>query len=196
MSGIFIVQFYNLTRHYIVISPDNSETIKGDAIIGKYWSMFWERVKRIDRLYYSGESLKFKFSELNRLFPNVWGRLMIAEGERSIILKSNANMLSLDELLRVETMLQCKLEQKEDIYFLYIEDVVFYFPEFLRKPFSQCPKCMATPFGTAIYFTINYFDRDFLSWTAYCPQSLIFFWILFIISLSAINNYIYSKIPK
>lgn len=194
LSGIFINSWHYLSRHYIVINPDNSETVSGEAL--KFWSQFFEKVKRVDRLYYSGDAMAFKFSELNRLFPNIWERLEYPNGN-CLILKKDAAILTTDEILRVETVLQCKVEAEEHahvlMYQLYIEDTVYWFPDIIRKPFSACPKCMASVFGSAIWLTINYLDSDLFLWCSHPLKGFFAFWLIFLLTLSWLSNFINSK---
>lgn len=190
LSGIFINSWYLLSRHYIVINPDSSESVSGDVL--RFWSQFWEKVKRVDKLYYSGESMAFKFSELNRLFPNIGERFEYS-GKDVFILKAFAQILTSDEILRVETVLQCKIQAIGTNYILYIENPVYRFPSWIKKPFSSCPKCMANPFGTLIWLTINYLDSDLFLWCSHPLKGFFVFWLIFLLTLSWLSNFINSK---
>lgn len=193
LSGIFINSWYYLSRHYIVINPDNSETVSGDVL--RFWSQFWEKVKRVNRLYYSGASLNFKFSELERLFPKIHERFYLSHKAGVMVLRASAQELSSDEILRVETVLQCKIGHNiipGDTYSFYLEDTVYLFPTIIRKPFSACPRCMASVFGSAIWLTINYLDNSLFLWTSHPLKGFFVFWLFFILCLSYIN----SKLSK
>lgn len=69
LSSVFIVGFFQLTRHWKVTEPDGKITTEGDLL--KFWSVYWEQVLIVKRVYYKDDSLEFKFNELNRLLPKV-----------------------------------------------------------------------------------------------------------------------------
>lgn len=190
ISSLFIVAFYQLTRHYIITMPNNKERIDGEVL--KWWSRFFEKTKRYKRVYYSSDALAYKFSEFQRLMPKVADKFEIDNFRRSIVLKKEQSV-SADERFRAETLLQCSFEYNNIAYFLYIEEPVFLFPTIIRKPFSECVRCMASPFGSAFWLLANYLDNTMFSWTDNKKLAFFSFWFIFIVLLSWINSFFYSK---
>lgn len=192
VSSICIVGFYNVTRHFTVTQPNGEITIEGDIL--KFHSIFWEHIKRVDKLYYSGESLEYKFFELQRLYPNIFNKLQLSENNKSLSAKPTT-ILTAEDIFQIELILRVIVEFKEpDIYFLYTEEPIYYFPEWVRNPISQCPKCMSSFFGSIIWIGVNYLNHNLFNWTNHEYLGFFFFWFIFVISLSYINNYIHKNI--
>lgn len=192
VSSICIVGFYNVTRHFTITQPNGENTIEGDILYG--WSLFWEHIKRVDILYYSGESLEYKFFELQRLYPNIFNKLQLSENNKSLYAKPST-ILTADDIFQIELILRVVVEFKEpDIYFLYTEEPIYSFPEWVRNPISQCPKCMASFFGSIIWIVVNYLNHNLFIWTNHKYLGFFLFWLIFVISLSYINNYIHKNI--
>jgi hypothetical protein len=190
VSSLFIVAFYQLTRHYIITMPDNKERIDGEIL--KWWSRFFEKTKRYKRVYYSGDALAYKFSEFARLLPKIADKFELDNFRRSLVLKKEQSM-SADDRLRAETLLQCSFEYNTIAYFLYIEEPVFLFPTIIRKPFSECVRCMASPFGSAFWLLYCHLDNTMFLWTDNKKLAFFSFWLIFIVLLTWINSFFYSK---
>lgn len=194
VSSIFIVAFYDLTRHYVIIQPDNNTKISGE--IFRKWSMFWEKEKKDRKLFYSGDALHFKLSELRRLIPNIGNKFtrkgIIQKEEVAFYVKEGQN-ISDEEIKNIESVLFCKIMTNGHYYFLYLEEPVYLFPAIIRKPMSACVRCMANPFGSSIWLSVNYLYNPFL-WTNHKYFAFFFFWVLFLVVLSKINDYLYRKL--
>lgn len=189
ISSFFIVSFYDITRHYIVIQPDGKEKIEGDLL--KYWSVFWDKIKRIDKKYYSGGSLEYKLSELKRLLPPIGNKFEIVPEKTSLLLLSEQTTTA-DEQERMKAVLTCTIEVNGDYFFLYLEEPIYYIPDILRKPFNGCVRCMANPFGSAIWLSINYLYNPF-SWTNHKIFAFFFFYMIFLITLVKVNSIIFKR---
>lgn len=188
ISSIFIVSWYVLTRHYIVVNPDNTEKVDGYLL--KWWSWVFEAVKHTNKIYYSGDALKNKVDELMRIYPSIATKLIPYDTGIEVI--SPSKSLSKDEINKVETVLQLSVLQKEFFLFFYIEDPVYFIPDLIRKPLSGCVRCMASLYGGLIWCFVNYFTNLF-SWTIHPHLGFFFFGFIFCVILSHLNSYIYSK---
>lgn len=193
VSSFFIISFYELTRHYVVIQPDGEE--KKEGYILKWWSVWFEKVKRVNLLYYKGDSLKYKLSELNRAFPEIGNKILpqIFPDETSLTIKGE---ITDKEQSMILAALLCKIKinihEGKSFLFLYIEEPVYYVPDLLRKPLSSCVVCMASVFGSIIWVSVNHL-YDVFEWTNHKYFGFYFFWVIFIAVLSKLNKYLYSK---
>lgn len=188
LSSFFIVEFFQLSRHWIIVEPDNRQTVEGDLL--KWWSVFWEEVKEVKKVYYSGNSLEFKHMELLRLRPKVGGKLIPnTEGFSLKILSP----LTDSDLSEIRAVITCRTEIKEDICFLYIERPVFLFPEWVRKPMSACYVCMSSTFGSIIWWTYIKISSNQFYWCRYPKLGYFLFWIAFLVILSLFNRVIGKK---
>jgi hypothetical protein len=68
----------------------------------------------------------------------------------------------------------------------YKEYPIYYLPKYVRKPILECLKCMASVWGTLIYWPVMLFFFPF-DWLMF-PL-----WILFCFSLSWMNTFLYRK---
>lgn len=192
ISSIFIVGFYNITRHYVVIQPDGKQIIEGDIL--NIWSYIIESISSTEKIYYSGETLEYKFYELQRLYPNIANKLSLSN-ELTSLVSVESTTLTADDIFKIELVLQVSIEFKQpDIYFLLIEEPIYTFPKWIRNPLSQCPKCMASFFGSLIWVSANHLNHNLFNWTNNKYQGFFLFWVIFIISLSWINNYIHKNL--
>lgn len=190
LGSAFIVQFYHLSRHYIIVQPDGSETIGG--FILKYWSMFWERKTGITKLVYTTDSLEYKFNELNRLI-NPIGKKFVLNTEKHSMALLAGETITPDEKDKIIRILSCEIDVNERNYFLFIEEDIYYFPEWIRKPVSSCPVCMSSVFGSTIWFTFIYLSPHLFNWSAHPVKCIFLFYMVFLLLLSGVNSIIYKK---
>lgn len=186
ISSFFIVQFHILTRHYIVVNPDNTESV--DGYILKWWSCFWEHTVGEKTVWYQGDSLVKKFELLQQLQPKISCKLQIGEHNDLKILEK----LELNEITKIESVLNCKVLANTMFVYLFISEDIYFFPKFIRKPISECVVCMASIFGSTIWVLINKMINLFL-WSNNYWLSYFFFGILFLFIVSNLNLYIYRK---
>lgn len=193
VSSFFIVGFYNITRYYIEVQPDGKEVVKG--YIGKWWSYCIEYVKRWDKKYYSGEALQHKLSELKKMLPDIGNKILLPATNETCFISDEGSIMT-EEKNKIEAVLSCNLEGKKHgtqvFSFLYIEDPVYLFPSWIRKPLSQCVVCMSSVFGSGIWLFVNLLYNP-LTWASNYYLALFGFLFIFIVVLSLLNDIIQRK---
>lgn len=186
------IGLYICTRGQWEITPDGKW--KKTGMIFKNWSLFWEQYRKTKTVYYAGEGLKQKFDLLNKVHPDIASRLLLREND----LKFNG-IINTKEHPLIEDCLLCKVELwnggGEGMRFMLTTEVPVYdWPEWVQKPISSCPTCYAGPYGTAIWLVFLKLQRDAFAWTDYPLFGKIAFAIIFLLSLSACNNWLSFKL--
>ncbi len=185
LTSLFIVAWYNITRHYIVINPDNTESV--DGYIFKHWSVFFDTVYTTKVTYYIDGALKNKLQTLQITYPKIAERIEIVDNSFKI-----REAVTEEVIYKIESALQVSLKEKDGLYFLYIEELIYLIPDIIRKPFSACVKCMASVYGGLIWCAVNYFT-DLFFWTNHDKLGFFFFGFIFCVILSQLNSYIWDK---
>lgn len=188
LSSFFIVSFFHLTRNWIIINPDNSEKIEGDLL--KYWSFIIEKKKKIKRIYYSGDALLNKMNMLIKMNYSIASKFSLSPEKFSIILNES---LSDKEKEEIEILLSCRSEWNDKNMFLYIEDVIYFLPKWIRFPLSQCVVCMSSVYGSIIWWTTILMNKNMFNWSNNLKLSYFVFWVIFVVILSQINRIVYRK---
>lgn len=163
--------------------PDGSIVYHGD--IFKAWSMFWERTNGIKSWQYKGEQLKEKYKVLISANPKFKQRLTVSPEEFSLVVISEK--ISPEDREFIEDILQVRTRSNDIAIFLYLDYPKYVFPSWVRKPFSNCPVCMASVFGSPAYWLFVHFQRDAFLWSSHPYQLQWVTWPIFCISLSFIN---------
>lgn len=190
VSSFFICAIHYLTRHTIEVQPDNKIKVRG--YIGKQWSMFWEKQTGTKIIYYSGDSLKHKHNFLEKTFPSIAHKFHLSIEDKSFVL-NKTETLSKQEKDNFEKLIGCQYEINADAYFLFIEEPVYLFPEWVRNPLCSCVICMSSIYGSIIWITINNLSHNLFSWTNHKTLGFFLFWFVFIVLLSQINGIVYRK---
>lgn len=190
VSGIFISQFYHLSRHYKEVQPDNTVKVKGFLL--KKWSMVWEYQKGAKKIYYSGEALIYKYKLLEEMFSQLAHKFHLSLENKSLVLNKGETLLKLDKS-NFEKLIDCQYEINDDAYFLFIEEPIYLFPKWVRNPLSSCPICMSSVFGSFFWLSINYLNHNLFYWTNHKTVAFFLFWFIFIVVLSQLCAIIYRK---
>lgn len=188
LSSLFIISLFHLTRHWIIINPDNTKKIEGDIL--KFWSYIIEMKKGEKRIYYLGNALVKKWEMLKHLKPNIAIKFQISNEKYSLSLVGDTNQKEIDDL---ESVLSCSTKWNDDNLFLYIDDPIYMLPKWIRFPLSQCSVCMASVYGSAIWWAFVYIQKDMFLWSNNIKYSYFYFWLIFIVVLSQINRIVYRK---
>lgn len=188
LSSFFIISLFHLTRHWIVINPNNTKKVEGDLL--KFWSRFIEMKKGDKRIYYLGDALSNKFELLNKLQPNIGKKFLLSKEKFSLGLIDTINQKEIDDL---EAILSCKSKWNDNNIFLYIDDPIYVFPKWIRFPLSQCPVCMSSVYGSAIFWSFIYIQKEMFLWANNIKFSYFVFWLIFVVVLSKINRIVYKK---
>lgn len=186
LSSIFIIGWHDITRGYQIIQPDNSRKFVGE-IFG-YWEIFFESIVSYKSIRYVGDAFENKKNELKHALPKLHDKIF------STCDVKTKSYLTDREYEDFKNVTNCEID---DDGFWYIKDPIHRFPSWIRKPLSACPTCMANPYGTAIYFTINYLQNFSLFNTfSHKILSIFVFWIFFIVILSRLNTILHNALRK
>lgn len=188
LASFFICSIYHLTRSWIEIQPNNKRVLKGYIL--KYWSFFIEMQKGVEEIIYNREALENKLNDLKMMLPNIGNKFSL------IVVTSTltATGLSKEDIVKAEQAIKCRIVNPvDDYYIFYTEEPVYYLPEWIRKPLSSCPICMASPFGTIIWFSFIHLTRHPFIWSNYPHQCIFLFYIIFVVILSQLNAIVYRN---
>lgn len=193
VTALFIISFFHLSRHWIIIDPDGKRKIGGD--IFKWWSVFWEQQRGMVKFYYSNDGFRHKMDIMWKSLPRQAAKMR--SWDYFDINKSSfgvSEVYTSTEIQEMEVVLQCKVDYNGDgHYYLYIEEPKYVFPVWIRKPMSQCYVCMSSVFGSAAWWSVYYLQKDLFAWSTHPSKSFFLFWVVFIVVLSGINRFIGAK---
>lgn len=195
LAALIICGFYIITRGEKIVQPDGSIIRKGK--IFKQWSLFWERTTGTRSVYYCGATLEEKLAWLKQINSGVGSKLSLNAAQTGLV---SIGVFGDADLSYIKEMLGCEIKVEEPAgtgpvsFLLYVKEPVYYFPEWLRFPLSQCPPCMASVGGTLLYWPLVLFSGNIMSWTDRPVWAYIFFWITFCLALSALNKLAYKTI--
>lgn len=191
-SAIAINGLHITTRGETETLPDGSTGKINDMIFFKLLQLVRkEKVKR--KIYYQDEELKKLTRLILKKMPlpmpdsveNSYLRYNNGRGHESVSLWKNTTIEYLDEK-------EIKLEtgyddiDKYGYVMFYIEYPVYYLPKYIRKPLLECIKCMASVWGSLIYWPVM------ISLFGFHPYQF-GIWIPFCFSLSWLNTFFYHK---
>lgn len=204
-GGIICTGWHSITRGFEKTLPDGSKKKVGKLFKG--WYFFWFQKKEVLRIHYSGDALFAIFSKFRPYYSGIYKPFISCVGHEGC---SNMSMLVdytfLDAipLLRstfdINFIVKVGNDKGEYIVFVYGEEPVYRFPEWLRDPLAGCVTCYASIYGSVIFWTfyalaktsslgdvcqlwveMMYSGTVFLVWVAYC------------ISLAFVNTTLWIK---
>lgn len=189
LGACFIIGFYIITRGERIQQPDGSVVTTGKILRG--WSLFWERQTGTTKVYFRGKTLRDKFNFLVDCNAELGKKLGLQEGDASLTI--GAMTIASEDIRYIQDLLHCQVEvDSAGCLFLYLYEPTYYFPEFLRYPLSQCPPCMASVFGSLVYWGILLQYPEAFAWSNAPYFGIFYFWVFFCISLAAGNKLLYN----
>lgn len=190
VAAFVIIGFYVITRGERILQPDGS--IKRQGKIFMDWSLYWEQTIGTTKVYYTGDTLRDKLRWLKDCNTALGARLQLAGGGVSL---QYSGALSGTELIYIADLLNCRVTADEDSrLLLYTEEPNYYFPAWLRFPLSQCPPCMASIYGSLLYWALMWICPNMMSWAEHTTGAYLFFWIVFCLALSSLNKLVHKII--
>lgn len=191
-SAIAINGLHITTRGEMETLPDGSTARFNDMIFYKFLQLV-SKEKKKKRIYYQAEQLQKLTRTMLKKMPlpppdsieNAYLRYNNGRGQDAVRLWQSTTIEYMDEQ-------EIKLDAEYDAIELYgrvmfyKEYPVFYLPKYVRKPLLECIKCMASIWGSLIYWPIM------LSLFGYHPYEFAI-WIPFCFSLSWLNTFFYHK---
>lgn len=183
-GSIFILGFYTITRGEIKINP-NGDEIKEKEIFGG-WQLFWESIVGYEKIFYSGKQLEFKLKILEQLKPAYMGLISFStkQEKRSLYFETIPTEA---EIRDIEFILNCHVFQKENIVFLYDEEPIYRFSDWVRK-ITNCYVCLSSVGGTIYYFLMLHFYPNIFDLSVNPKASKFVFWVVYCVSLSFVNK--------
>jgi hypothetical protein len=188
ISSGAIVGWYLVTRGEYATNPDGSP--KKTGMIFKHWSIFFEQYKKTKTVYFEGAGLDERYAFLKKIHPLIADKVY----EVTPIWLKEKTPLSDRELTLMEDCLLCKTHRVDDMIRLSIEEPVYDFPEWVQKPLSSCPACLAGPYGTAIWLVFLKLQRDAFEWTDSPLFAQIAFGMIFLLTLASCNSLLSKKL--
>lgn len=184
LSGsIFVLGFFTITRGKIIILPNGTEQ-KEKEILGD-WQLFWEDVVKYKKVFYEGKQLEFKLKILEQLKPAYMGEITFSTKDKMSLFFNTPPTDA--EIRDIEFNLNCHVFKNDTVIFLYEEEPVYRFPEWVRK-ITNCYVCLSSMGGTFYYWSLQYFYPNMFYNTSNPSLCKLFFWIIYCISLSFINK--------
>lgn len=191
LTSLFINGWYKVTRHYIVVQPDNIETVEGYVL--KWWSYWIEKVKRQKKVFYVTETLHNKYQELQRLLPKVSEKLDW-DGHDYLIRKRGDLELTEEDFDKIERVLRVEIAKQSTLISFYIEEPIYRLPSWVRNPLSQCVVCMSSVYGSISYFAFVFLVNGAFDWTSHKKIAIIALYSFFLLILTVLTSFIARKI--
>lgn len=184
LAAFIIIGFYIITRGQKHIQPDGTYRTTGK--IFKQWSLFWENTTGMQKVYFCEDQLLQKFRQLLEYNSPLAEKLKLTPEKRSLEIVGH---FTLSDIVYLKETMNVDAEVNLPYLYLYNEEPVYRFPEWVRYPLSQCPPCMGSVGGSLLYWPVVGLAGDGLfTWSAAPAWTSIFFWILFCLALSAANK--------
>lgn len=195
LIGMLVISgFYIITRGEKSVQPDGK--IRYTGKIFKQWSLFWEQTNGTHLVYYSGETLAEKYRVLVSYNSMLAAKLEVLDGQVLRIIREDS--ISYEDMFYIKEVLACeagvKVSGSDQHIYLYLKEPIYYFPEWIRYPLSQCPPCMASVGGTLIYWPFILMLGSVYNWSIYPTMAYLFFWVVYMLALSALNKLAYKII--
>jgi hypothetical protein len=178
--------WFVITRGQEYITPDGKA--KKYGMLFKGWSFFWEGYQ-LQKIYYSKEEALVKFDFLLKTRPDIAAK--ITYNKLGVLWPDQP--LSEKEILGMEDVLACKVDKRMDGLHLFVEEPLYTFPEWIRKPMSECVICFSSVYGSAFYWFVVLQTNTLFSWANKENLAKFGFWVIFCLILACANKYISQK---
>ena len=193
VSGSLVMcGWYSITRGKIAFTADGTPYRQGKLLMG--WHFFWTRVVKREKVQVQGNSLLLALPVIREMFggilyPNSHNTCFQAVGNSELY----ENLHTRD----------WELEQKHDYIVEHVADDIFrvfryenqyLWPEWIRKPMSDCVHCYPSVYGSVFYFVSVMLNDGLFQWSSAPGGAFIFYWFVFCISTSALNSVLIKKV--
>lgn len=185
MGSVGMTGWFAITRGRIDFSIDGVPFKTGKLFNG--WHFFWTQGDKNAKIV-SGKPLVDIYLKIRDK--------VITTGLNStntMILVCGSEKLDLQYL---SSLAGCKCivnDQSTGLYFKK-EFTEYFFPEWIRDPVSECPTCMASVYGSIIYWTMLYYSNDLFTWCNANVGAEIFSWVLYCIGCAFLNTVLAKKL--
>ena len=189
-----IYGWFLVTRGSWEITPDGKW--KKTGMIFKYWSLFFEQYRKTKKIYYSGNEFNKKYALVSKIRPDlIPGKYVgdILEGPNSGWLKPPLGKCIVEEkdLNAIKDLLLVEIEWdgEKNRFRFYKDEPVYDWPEWIQKPLSSGPTCLAGPYGTILWLLFLKLQRGAFQWTDSPILAKFCFGAIFLLTLSQLNTY-------
>jgi len=187
IASLTMTGWYAITRGRIEYNPDGTTYRTGKLFKG--WSFFWTQHKAL-LVNLRGKRLVDLYVKLKDDGAGVDG--FDCADEEYLVFED----LSREKICYIQSKYNIILLQhlQADHYQVMVTDKIYIFPEWVRDPLSECPWCMASVYGSLIWW-VSYFLGMYkiFVWSDYpaiAPQLL---WVSFCIGCSGLNGFFKNK---
>lgn len=187
LNGFLINGWYRITRFHIVVQPNNTETVEG--YLFKWWSYFWEGIKEERQLFYTAEPFANKWKEMERMLHQVAKKFNY---ENLDYLVAQEEITS-DDIDKIERVLKVQVSQTNNMFRLYIEEPVYYFPKWIRNPLSSCVICMSSIYGSLVFWGFVFLVDGAFNWATYKKIAIFAIYCFYLVVLSQISYLLAKK---
>lgn len=194
VGPVIICGWYAITRGRTEYRADGTPYYTGKLFKG--WSRFWNSSKsRMPETLVKGgliqATIKIQKEFKVGIFPDFDSGQVWCEPLIGIYLK--------ERRYYIEELTGSKINfTREDgtTFMLSRSEKKYRFPEWVRDPLSECPTCMASVYGSIIYWSVQFLSHFRLTlwawpWHGY---ALIIFWIFYCTGCAYLNTILVKKL--
>jgi len=196
-SAMVINGIYITTRGETVTAPDGTEMDRGEMVF--YFFNKWLTKKKSSYFIpFKGDQLLELLFTIQKMFPSA-PSVTVDENKYFIVFR-NAGEIPAKRLMDAwqlwtkdyfkskDIVIDIRTDTETEIIFTLSEEYpVYKYSKYIRKPIVQCIKCMASFWGTILFWLANCMVWGFDVW-----QLII--WIPFCFALSWVNVYLFNKV--
>jgi hypothetical protein len=192
IGTLTVAGWFFITRGSTEILPNNNLLRKGKIFKG--WFFFWMQEKHErSRIYYTGAQLRILVNEFKSQLRDKYNECAVTVHDASIDLRdmdpnNRKNMLAkLEAELQIKFSFKGYTDEGKTIasFSIYKEFIQYRFPEWVRHPLAQCATCFSSIYGSLFYWiVIHFLGEDLYSWARLPILAMLFFWVVFCLSLS------------
>jgi hypothetical protein len=196
-AGLIINGIYIVTRGETITAPDGTKKDQNNMIL--YPLLKWITQKKGEYfIQYKGDQLVKLLSEINKRYPHA--PISELSVDDSIIFRQTGStgpgtmfmawMIWVKEYLDSrDIVIEEQVTSSSEVCVIKLKEryPIYKFSVYMRKPILQCIKCMASVWGTIIYWpsVLLVFEFDLVQ---------VPIWIAFCFALTWVNTYLYNKI--
>lgn len=184
--------WYYITRGFWYKTPDDHWAISGKIFC--FWSLFWEQYRSEKKVYFKGSELVRKYELLKTINPTLSDQISVNNDKTALVIKDGFAKAVKEKRPYLEDVWGCVVWVDGPFIMLIATQEVYLFPMWIRFPFSECPSCMSSVYGTAIYYFVVCQQRGLFSWSLKENLAKVGFWVIFCLILACLNTFIDKKI--
>lgn len=209
LSALLLNGWYAITRGRLEVRPDGSRERKGKLFMG--WHFFWTQETGKKKVYFTGVQMYQLYSRLRGLVKPENVHLLVFEQKNGIAEANHVYVskgcvteeVQIDFLNNLDVRMNIENHtETSDCITFYKEFPVYRFSEKLQDVLSECIYCFASIYGLLIFGTFHLltigsgFYELVYGWMSASWIGIILTFIVYAISLSYMNGYVYKKLNR